>query len=98
LLTILKTGVRTADLALLACAATLLLNVKPGFVVTVLLVFMLSLRQFSSVRQYAVWIGVILVCSLGLSALIILLAPDAAPGYVASLGSRGSIRAANWRS
>jgi len=80
---------RAADLTLMACTATVLLNVKPGFVVLVLLVFMLRPRQFGSVRRYVVWVTSTLAAALGLSALLMLTVPHAAAGYLASLGING---------
>jgi uncharacterized membrane protein len=80
---------QTADLALMACTATVLLNAKSGFVVLVLLVFMLRPRQFGSVRRYVVWVSSTLAAALGLSTLLMLVAPHAAAGYLASLGIHG---------
>jgi len=80
---------QTADLALMACTATVFLNVKPGFVVLVLLVFMLRPRQFGSVRRYVVWVSSTLAAAFGLSALLMLVAPHATAGYLASLGMYG---------
>jgi len=76
---------RTADLVLMTCTATVMLNIKPGFVALVLLIFMLRPRQFGSGRRrYAVWVISTLAAAVGLSALLMLVPP-----HLASLGING---------
>jgi uncharacterized membrane protein len=82
---------RTANLALMACTAAILLNAKPGFAALVLLAFVLRPRQFGSIGRYAVWVGSTLVAALGLSALFMLVAPHAAPGIPAGVDQAGQL-------
>lgn len=81
-----RSCLRIRDLALLTGAAVILLNVKPGFVVGVFLVLMLRPRQFGSVKRYVGWVFAIVATSGGFAALVMLTAPHAPAGYVASIG------------
>ena len=66
----------TKDAALLAAVGAVLLNAKQGSEVLVLLVFLLPLRAFSSVKRYVLSVAAVIGSTIVLGSILLLSAPN----------------------